>query len=575
MRIRSLELQGFKSFPDKTVVNFDSGVTIIVGPNGSGKSNISDAIRWVLGEISSKNIRGSKMEDVIFGGTDTRRQMGFAEVSITIDNTDRSNRMNIDYDIVTVTRRYYRTGESEYFINAKPVRLKDIAELFMNTGIGRTGYSVIGQGKISEIVSKKSEDRRNIFEEAAGISKYRYKKKEAERKLEETNVNLVRVTDILAELESRVHPLEKEAAKARTYLDMYDEKKQADVSLWLYDIAAIRTEYENVNGAYTIASKELEIIDDEIKALETQNDALYIETQNAKAEREGIESKIKALTERYHELESSGKVLENDITHLTALIGRCEADKAAAEAKLASLADERTANTEALNARKTALAELTELLKAFTSKLEDIRKAIYEAGEAKDEQDAKLLEHNNGIIEMRAKLSSLSQTDTTADIEGILALDKECVEHIELLAGRIEKAQKAISEYDARIQETLAEVTGKWEDTLKSLESEITALSTKRDKLTLKISTADQRLETLRRMAEHFEGFAHSVKFVMECASDGTLKGVHGTVSDIIDTDPEYAVAIETALGNNIQNIVVDNETTTKRAIALLKENRA
>jgi len=263
MRIKSLELQGFKSFPDKTVVNFDTGVTIIVGPNGSGKSNISDAIRWVLGEISSKNIRGSKMEDVIFGGTDTRRQMGFAEVSITIDNTDRSNRMNIDYDIVTVTRRYYRTGDSEYFINAKPVRLKDIAELFMNTGIGRTGYSVIGQGKISEIVSKKSEDRRNIFEEAAGISKYRYKKKEAERKLDETNDNLVRVSDILAELEIRVHPLEKEAAKARTYLDMYDEKKQADVSLWLYDIAAIRTEYETVDSSYTVATKELEIIDDE------------------------------------------------------------------------------------------------------------------------------------------------------------------------------------------------------------------------------------------------------------------------------------------------------------------------
>ncbi len=575
MRIKSLELQGFKSFPDKTVVNFDTGVTIIVGPNGSGKSNISDAIRWVLGEISSKNIRGSKMEDVIFGGTDTRRQMGFAEVSITIDNTDRSNRMNIDYDIVTVTRRYYRTGDSEYFINAKPVRLKDIAELFMNTGIGRTGYSVIGQGKISEIVSKKSEDRRNIFEEAAGISKYRYKKKEAERKLDETNDNLVRVSDILAELESRVHPLEKEAAKARTYLDMYDEKKQADVSLWLYDIAAIRAEYEAVDGSYTVATKELEIIDDEIKALETQNDALYIETQSAKADRENVENKIKILTEKYHELESSGKVLENDIIHLTSQIGHSEADKLALEAKLASLADERTKNSEALSLRKEQLGILDNELKECSRKLDEIRAKIFEAGEVRDELDNKAREESDSAIEMRATLTSLSQTDTSADIESILALDKECKEHIELLSSRIDKALATINEFDERIKSTEAEINEKWSGTLARLENEQTDCTANRDKLTLKISTLEQRLQTLRRMAEHFDGYAHSVKFVMECAADGTLRGVHGTVSDIINTDPKYAVAIETALGNNIQNIVVDNESTTKRAIALLKENRA
>lgn len=208
-----LELQGFKSFPDKTAIQFDSGVTIIVGPNGSGKSNISDAIRWVLGEISTKNIRGTKMEDVIFGGTDTRRGMGYAEVSLTIDNSDPKNRMAIDYDLVTLTRRYYRTGESEYYINGKNVRLKDISEMFMNTGIGRSGYSVIGQGKIAEIISQNSEERRIIFEEAAGIAKYKYKKRESERKLEKTCENLVRVTDILSELQDRVTPLEKEAAK--------------------------------------------------------------------------------------------------------------------------------------------------------------------------------------------------------------------------------------------------------------------------------------------------------------------------------------------------------------------------
>lgn len=266
MRIISLELQGFKSFPDKTAIQFDSGVTIIVGPNGSGKSNISDAIRWVLGEISTKNIRGTKMEDVIFGGTDTRRGMGYAEVSLTIDNSDPKNRMAIDYDLVTLTRRYYRTGESEYYINGKNVRLKDISEMFMNTGIGRSGYSVIGQGKIAEIISQNSEERRIIFEEAAGIAKYKYKKRESERKLEKTCENLVRVTDILSELQDRVTPLEKEAAKARAYLDLYEDKKQADVSLWLYDLAETRKLYEQIDAAFTLSKKALEISDDEIKA---------------------------------------------------------------------------------------------------------------------------------------------------------------------------------------------------------------------------------------------------------------------------------------------------------------------
>ena len=226
MRLKSLELQGFKSFPDRTKLNFDTGMTVVIGPNGSGKSNIADAIRWVLGEISSKNIRGSKMEDVIFGGTDNRRPMGYAEVSLTFDNTLGEIALPVDYDEVTVTRKYYRSGDSEYMINGQNVRLRDINELFMNTGLGRSGYSIIGQGRISEIISKKSEDRRGIFEEAAGISKYRYKKSEAERKLEKTDDNLSRVTDILSELEGRVGPLERDAEKARKYLELYAEKRR-------------------------------------------------------------------------------------------------------------------------------------------------------------------------------------------------------------------------------------------------------------------------------------------------------------------------------------------------------------
>ena len=269
MRLKSLEIHGFKSFPDKTTINFDSGMTVIVGPNGSGKSNISDAMRWVLGELSSKNIRGTKMEDVIFGGSSSRSPMGYAEVSLLIDNTGDGNRIDVDYDEVEVTRRYYRTGESEYMINRRPARLKDIHEMFMNTGVGKTGYSIVSQGKAAEIISQKSEERRNIFEEAAGISKYRYKKNEAERKLNSTNDNLLRLNDIKFELEGRIGPLEKEAEKAKKYLEIYDKKKTSDISLWLYDTKEIRDKLKKSEDDYVLSGKELEIVDEAIQSLET------------------------------------------------------------------------------------------------------------------------------------------------------------------------------------------------------------------------------------------------------------------------------------------------------------------
>ena len=235
MYLKSLEMQGFKSFPDKTKLTFEHGATVIVGPNGSGKSNISDAMRWVLGEISSKSLRGSKMEDVIFGGADSRKPMGFAEVSVTFDNTDTENRLDAPYDEVIVTRRYYRSGESEYFINKRAVRLRDIYELFMNTGIGREGYSIIGQGKIAEIISRKSEDRRSIFEDASGIAKFRHKKTESERKLAQTEDNMTRINDIFVEISAQVGPLEKEAEKAKRAIELLETKKKVDVQLWFFD----------------------------------------------------------------------------------------------------------------------------------------------------------------------------------------------------------------------------------------------------------------------------------------------------------------------------------------------------
>ena len=284
MRLKSLELHGFKSFPNKTVIRFDEGATVIVGPNGSGKSNITDAMRWVLGELSSKNIRGSKMEDVIFVGADGYRPMGFAEVSVTFDNTDAESRIDSPYDEITVTRRYYRAGESEYYINRKAVRLRDIHELFMNTGVGREGYSIIGQGRIAEIVSKKSDERRGIFDETAGIAKYRFKKQEAQKKLDATEANMLRVADILTELESRVGPLERQSKKAREYLELFAQKKEIDVALWLYDMETLRQDEEKTKADCALSLHELEITQDTADQLQAQSDRLFDISQDTKQE---------------------------------------------------------------------------------------------------------------------------------------------------------------------------------------------------------------------------------------------------------------------------------------------------
>ena len=317
MYLKSLEMQGFKSFPDKTKLIFDSddqsrvhvgsdstGVTVIVGPNGSGKSNISDAMRWVLGEISSKSLRGSKMEDVIFGGADSRKPMSYAEVSVTFDNRDPEHKLDCPYDEVTVTRRYYRAGESEYFINRRSVRLKDIYELFMNTGIGRDGYSIIGQGRIAEMVSRKSEERRSIFEDASGIAKYRHKKTDAERKLAHAEENMVRLRDIFGEIESRVGPMEKEAAKAKRAIELLSSKKQADVSLWLYDTEKLRRELDHAEQELQRSAFELQTAEESVASMEEQNNRLFEQSQSNKMQSEELLTEIRAQTEVNHTLDS-------------------------------------------------------------------------------------------------------------------------------------------------------------------------------------------------------------------------------------------------------------------------------
>ena len=321
MYLKALEIQGFKSFPDKTVLNFSDGMTAVVGPNGSGKSNISDAIKWVLGEQSSKSLRGSKMEDVIFGGTARRSPLGFCQVTLVLDNSDGA--LPVEFSEVMVTRRYYRSGDSEYYINRQSARLRDIHEMFMDTGLGREGYSNIGQGRIDEILSLKSADRREIFEEAAGISKYRHRKEESERKLKQTQDNLDRVKDILTLLEERVGPLEKEAEKARRGLAIYEEKKRADVSLWLFDTKKIRVDIEEAEQALKLATNELEIIDQMISDLELQDENLYQKNQEGKILSEQLFNDIRETTDKLHDLDNAIRVAENNFEHSAELINQC------------------------------------------------------------------------------------------------------------------------------------------------------------------------------------------------------------------------------------------------------------
>ena len=572
MRLKALEMQGFKSFPDKTVLSFDRGITVIVGPNGSGKSNITDAIRWVLGEMSTKSIRGSKMEDVIFGGSDNRRPMGYAEVSLVIDNTVGIGHLESEYDEVTVTRRYYRGGESEYLINGKAARLRDIAELFMNTGVGKTGYSNIGQGKIAEIISQKSDERRSVFEEAAGISKYRYRKNEAERKLKDTEANLVRLGDIIGELSLRVGPLEKEAASARKYLDLYEQKKAVDVALWLYDAETMRSRANETERAYMAAKLSLEGADGEIGALEQKSEILYQKAASLQEENERLSEQVAVYKSKRGDLESTNRVLENDILHIE---GRIEQTKAELDARRAALNEgegQGSMLASSLVKKEEELRLLTEALSekqtAITEKEDEL--ALYEDDILSREAEVKEAEAT--LINEKVRLSALeglheSESGRSAGLNEEIALCEEAVAQLTDSKARSEKTKEgyrnAIAEEEKQLQALLDEET--------ALNGAYTDAKEKTARLDLTIEAKHQRIDALKRMDELLEGYHYSVKNVMHAADHGTLKGICGPVSRLIAVKPQHSLAIETALGANLQNVVTEDEASAKAAIAFLK----
>ena len=579
MYLKTLELHGFKSFPNRTVLSFEPGTTVVVGPNGSGKSNISDAMRWVLGELSSRSIRGTKMEDVIFGGTDDRRPMGFAEVSVTFDNTDKTNALNLPYDEVVVTRRYYRAGESEYFINRKPCRLKDIYELFLNTGIGREGYSIIGQGRIAEILSKKSEDRRNFFEEAAGISKFRVKKHEAERKLADTENNMVRVRDILGELEGRVGPLKRDSEKARRYLELYDQKKRADVSLWLYDTKKIQNDLSIARDACSLSEHELVLISESLASLEAQNERLENERTENRLLSEKLMGEIREYTRRISDLDREYQLMENDSLHRGERITDCNSRIEESNRTILSLQDE-------CNVGEIRLVGLAEQKAALSDEhlsiLAEQQKRIFAAAEIEKLLAAKLEESKTlegQATDLRVRMDVLRSTqendeDRGATLREEIARYENDGKALKADADRAEKNaagfKAKIAEYDATIQNGTSEREALSLDRAERMDA-LSALKIQR-------GTALQRADTLLRMEEHFEGYHSSVRFVMQQSEKGGIRGagkIYGPLSKLISTKPEHITAIETALGASIQNIVVDNDATAKAAIACLKENKA
>ncbi len=599
MYLKSIEMQGFKSFPDRTKLIFDpghkgadqmvadgisSGVTVIVGPNGSGKSNIADAMRWVLGEISSKSLRSTKMEDVIFGGADSRRPMGYAEVSVTFDNTVGFGHLECPYDEVTVTRRYFRAGESEYLINRKAVRLRDIYELFLNTGIGRDGYSIIGQGRIADMVSRKSEERRSVFEDASGIAKYRVKKNEAERKLDNTEQNLVRIRDIFTEVESQVGPLEREAGKARRGIALLETKKRADISLWLYDTDRLSREIAEATELCNHADFDLKQADETLEALDVQNRRLTEMTQGSRATSEELQTRITDLTAAQHKLDSEYRVTETTIAHTEEMIAAAEETRGTLVRQL----DTDRAELEAHRERCRALSETLSGLEIKSAKgaaeLEALNARIARLDEqiAGSGEDIHIREQELLDIQVRLSVLESARNSDSDRTGGILTEMEEYENTSKALQQEVDRYQKTVDGYNEKYNAE-SEAIAAADHALTELNEEYGRLYERLNSEKLRRDSVTQRINTYRAMEAQFEGYAAAVKFVMKQYGDGRITGfggepcgtIYGPLSKVIAVDEPYITAVETALGANLQHIVVEDEATAKAAMYALKRENA
>ena len=575
MRLKELEIQGFKSFPDRTKLTIGAGITGVVGPNGSGKSNISDAIRWVLGETSSRQLRGSgKMEDVIFGGTQTRGAMGYASVALTIDNTDHG--LDVDADEVTIGRRYYRSGESEYSINGQSVRLKDVYELLLNTGLGRDGYAIVSQGRITAIVGAKSSERREIFEEASGIAKYRYRKNEAERRLAAAEANLERLRDILGELERRVGPLKRDSEKAQQFLELSAVRKSLEVTLWVDAIRRAneslrdqQRKYEAAQADYDRLSRQLDDFDAQSAALRERAQAMVLQVEQANAD-------IRALTEANAGSESEAAVLKNESEHERFRIDEAHAELERAGQGRQSIEQESAAHRTAIEALRQNLAELDERLAALRASLQQLEEKAAASGQRRDAVDA--------------AMARLQDAATTAKVRAAAA--RTAADAAETRRGEAERQARQAQQNAAAAEADQRAAA----DALQKAEDAVTRNENIKKGLTLKLesrrrlheeaadalqkadrerSSTAQRIHILEDLERNLDGYQQSVKTVMRAAANRRLRGIIGPVAGILTVQKGYETAIETALGFALQNIVVEDQGCARAAIGFLKDERA
>ncbi len=571
MFLKSLELQGFKTFPDKTTLDFEPGVTSVVGPNGSGKSNISDAMRWVLGEQSVRVLRCSKMEDVIFSGTPGRRAQGFAQVTLTIDNSDR--KLPFDDDTVAVTRRYYRSGESEYLINKATVRLKDINELFMDTGLGRDGYSIIGQGKIDSIVAARSEDRREIFEEAAGISRYRYRKEEAERRLQKAEENLVRLRDILSELEGRVEPLRLEAQRAQEFISYDQEKKGLEIGIWLETLERSGKVLREHEEKIEIAKAQHQQLEEELAKIAEQIEGNFQRVNECTAQMELARSQAASLDEQAVRTEGEIGLLKNDISHHRGDIERLEGQIASTQSSEAQIDREIEEKREEAEAREKQIEESREKLISFEERLEKLRETTDEATRKIELAAVTLSEENARLAEARIRLSS-----ARSSMEEILLRREAVKEGLQRSREKKEAIEKEGKELEQMLVSTQASISSHensikgYELRLESRRKKAESVKEELDQLTLDANEQLRKAKLLEDLERNLEGFAQSVKAVMKESERGLLSGVCGPVTKLLEVPREYAVALETALGAAMQNIAVETEQDAKKAIGFLKQ---
>ncbi len=574
MFLKSLEMQGFKSFPDKTVLEFGQGITSVVGPNGSGKSNISDAVRWVLGEQSTKNLRGSKMEDVIFSGTGVRKAKGFAEVTLRLDNTDRA--LKCDKDEVSVTRRYFRSGESEYMLNGETVRLKDVNEMFMDTGLGRDGYSMVSQGRVADMVSSKSSQRRDMLEEAAGISAYRYRRNDATRKLDQAEENMIRLRDILTELEDRVGPLKIQSEKAQKFLVLAEERKVLEIGLWLHTIDKVREQLKAHADKLDTATAQYEAVENELNTIVEEMEAAIENSHQITAKIDEIRLGASSIEEQAAQLDAQVAVELNSIEHNNETIARITREMEIAVESKQNLDDEITETMKTVellkNAEKQKRAQLAEAAekiegirnesRIFVEKIASLSDEIAQYSVKIADCRVEISTANSSIEEINSRLEAIddivtSRQDAKAQLE---EKKNQCILKLNEAKELVVSTGNAVRGYELKVQ---------------SRTEKAEALKREIDELGLEIDRRRSRARMLDDLEKNMEGYSGSVKAVMREVKRGTLRGIDGVLSQLITVSEEYSVAIETALGAALQNIVTQTENDAKRAINFLKDNKS